>query len=219
MRKRSRHDEGKTFRSVTGAIHIARHLKSILTILFPLLAAFGAVAEEGAVNIRDGVPYLDIPTEDGPFRIERENDNSNEIFGDWALTSRPCPPYCIQPMIVADGITTIGELELLDFLQDGETVIIDSRTNSWFQGGTIPGAINIPYNEILDRLAILGCEPDFDGWDCQNARQVALFCNGNWCGQSPTAIRNLLEVGYPAERIFYYRGGMQAWRMLGLSVK
>ncbi|MGA1179662.1 MAG: rhodanese-like domain-containing protein, partial [Marivivens sp.] len=37
--------------------------------------------------------------------------------------------------------------------------------------------------------------------------------------QSPTAIRNLLEVGYPAERIFYYRGGMQAWRMLGLSVK
>ena len=122
-------------------------------------------------------------------------------------------------MIVAEGVTTIGELELLDFLQDGQTVVIDSRTNSWFQGGTIPGAINIPYDEILDRLAILGCEPDFDGWDCQNAKQVALFCNGNWCGQSPTAIRNLLEVGYPAERIFYYRGGMQAWRMLGLSVK
>ena len=122
-------------------------------------------------------------------------------------------------MIVAEGVTTIGELELLGFLQDGETVVIDSRTNSWFREGTIRGASNIPYDEILDRLAILGCEPDFDGWDCQNANQVALFCNGNWCGQSPTAIHNLLEVGYPADRIFYYRGGMQAWRLLGLSVK
>ncbi|HSG36712.1 MAG TPA: rhodanese-like domain-containing protein [Paracoccaceae bacterium] len=193
--------------------------KSCLAILLLLLAHSGAVAEEGAVNIRDGVPYVDVPTEDGVFRIERESDTGNEIFGDWALTSRPCPPYCIQPMIVAEGVATIGELELLDFLQDGETVVVDSRTYRWFQGGTIPGAINIPYDEILDRLNLLGCEADFDGWDCQNAKRVALFCNGNWCGQSPTAIHNLLEVGYPAERIFYYRGGMQAWRMLGLSVK
>ena len=201
------------------ALIARRGIKSCLLILVILFSHSGVAAEEGPVNIRDGIPFVDVQTESGPFRIERESDNYNEIFGDWALTSRPCPPYCIQPMIVAEGVTTIGELELLDFLQDGQTVVIDSRTNSWFQGGTIPGAINIPYDEILDRLAILGCEPDFDGWDCQNAKQVALFCNGNWCGQSPTAIRNLLEVGYPAERIFYYRGGIQAWRMLGLSVK
>ena len=28
----------------------------------------------------------------------------------------------------------------------------------------------------------------------------------------------LTEAGYPADRIFYYRGGMQSWRLLGLSV-
>lgn len=194
---------------------------SILSLLSLLLSLTSTtlVAEEGAVNIREGVPFITVQTADGPFRIERESDTQNEIFGDWALTSRPCPPYCIQPMVVAEGVTTIGELELLDFLQNGTAVVVDSRTYSWFQGGTIPGAINIPYDEILDRLDLLDCEADFDGWDCQNAKQVALFCNGNWCGQSPTAIHNLLEAGYPAERIFYYRGGMQAWRMLGLSVK
>jgi len=194
---------------------------SILSLLSLLLSLTSTtlVAEEGAVNIREGVPFITVQTADGPFQIERESDTQNEIFGDWALTSRPCPPYCIQPMVVAEGVTTIGELELLDFLQNGTAVVVDSRTYSWFQGGTIPGAINIPYDEILDRLDLLDCEADFDGWDCQNAKRVALFCNGNWCGQSPTAIHNLLEVGYPAERIFYYRGGMQAWRMLGLSVK
>ena len=148
------------------ALVARRRIKSCLLILAILFSPYGVAAEEGAVNIRDGIPFVDVQTDSEPFRIERESDNYNEIFGDWALTSRPCPPYCIQPMIVAEGVTTIGELELLDFLQDGQTVVIDSRTNSWFQGGTIPGAINIPYDEILDRLAILGCEPDFDGWDC-----------------------------------------------------
>ena len=101
---------------------------------------------------------------------------------------------------------------------DPEMIVIDSRTPDWFAGGTIPGAVNIPYTQIIDELGALGCEPDFDGWDCTQARKVALFCNGLWCGQSPTAIRNMIEAGYPAERIFYYRGGMQSWRVLGLTV-
>jgi len=50
------------------------------------------------------------------------------------------------------------------------------------------------------------------------AKRVALFCSGIWCGQSPTAIRNMIDAGYPAERISYYRGGMQVWRLLGLTV-
>ena len=55
------------------------------------------------------------------------------------------------------------------------------------------------------------------GW-CANAGQIVLFCNGPWCGQSPTAIRRIIEAGYPAEKISYYRWGMQGWRMLGLTV-
>ena len=141
-----------------------------------------------------------------------------EIEGEWARTSRPCPDFCIQPIRPAEGVTTVGELELIEMLQDPEAFVVDSRTNDWFQGGSIPGAINIPYTYILDQMDQLGCEPDFDGWSCENAKPVALFCNGIWCGQSPTAIRNMIEAGYPSDRIYYYRGGMQVWRMLGLTV-
>ncbi|MDF1873231.1 MAG: rhodanese-like domain-containing protein, partial [Vannielia sp.] len=42
--------------------------------------------------------------------------------------------------------------------------------------------------------------------------------NGPWCGQSPTAARRMIEAGYPADKIYYYRGGMQMWQMLGLTV-
>lgn len=152
------------------------------------------------------------------MEILREQDHANEVTGEWALTSRPCPPFCIQPMTPAPGVTTIGELELLDMLTDDDAMVVDSRTYDWFEGGTIPGSVNIPYMDMVDRLGELGCEADFDGWDCADAGPVALFCNGLWCGQSPTAIRAMIAAGYPAERIYYYRGGMQSWRLLGLSV-
>ena len=35
---------------------------------------------------------------------------------------------------------------------------------------------------------------------------------------SNRAIANLLSVGYPGEKIYYYRGGMQGWLTLGLTV-
>lgn len=186
------------------------------TIVLTLVA--GTAMAENEVGIAKGMLSVTVPTENGMVEIDRIQDTKNIISGEWALTSRRCPEFCIQPHSPAEGVATIGELELIELLQDPEAVVLDSRTRDWFEGGTIPGAINIPYTYILDELAQLGCEPDFDGWDCAEARPVALFCNGVWCGQSPTAIRNMVKAGYPANRIFYYRGGMQIWRLLGLTV-
>ncbi|EBA07187.1 rhodanese-like domain-containing protein [Sagittula stellata] len=188
----------------------------IRSIVAGALLSTPLLAEE--VNITPDTPSVTVETAGGTATISRIQDQTNELDGEWAQTSRACPPFCIQPMTPAPGVTTIGELELLDMLQDPDAMVIDSRTEDWFRTGSIPGAVNIPYAYVIDELAQLGCEPDFDGWDCANARPVALFCNGMWCGQSPTAIHNMIEAGYPADRIFYYRGGIQSWRMLGLTV-
>jgi rhodanese-related sulfurtransferase len=53
-------------------------------------------------------------------------------------------------------------------------------------------------------------------WNFENARTLVFYCNGAWCGQSPTNIRQLLAIGYPAQKLKWYRGGMQAWKSLGL---
>lgn len=184
----------------------------VLALALPGLAA----AQE--VGITPDTAAVTVETRSGPVEISRIQDTAHEVSGEWARTSRPCPNFCIQPISPADGVHTIGELELLEMLADPEVMVIDSRTPDWFEAGTIPGAVSIPYTRIVDELAQLGCEPDFDGWDCTQARDVALFCNGVWCGQSPTAIRAMIAEGYPAERLHYYRGGMQSWRMLGLTV-
>jgi len=192
-------------------------MRMFVGMLLACLFGAPAVAQE-AVNIRRDIATVSVPTANGPVEISRIQDNANLIDDDWARTSRPCPVFCIQPMSPAKGVTTIGELEILDMLQDPDVIVVDSRTSKWFYGGTIPGAISIPFTEAADRLNELGCDIDFDSWDCENAKPVALFCNGMWCGQSPTAIRAMVEAGYPAKKIFYYRGGMQVWQMLGLTV-
>ena len=192
-------------------------MKEIALTIALSIAAVSAMAET-EVSIAKGMPYVTVDTPNGPVEIHRIQDTDNKIDGEWARTSRPCPNFCIQPNTPAEGVTTIGELELIEMLQDLDAVVVDSRTRDWFEGGTIPGAVSIPYTFILDELGQLGCEPDFEGWDCTEAKSVALFCNGTWCGQSPTAIRSMIAAGYPADRISYYRGGMQVWRMLGLTV-
>lgn len=193
-------------------------MRALVIAILSLLAAMPVPAQDVAVGIAPGRPGVTVTTGKGPVTIERDQDTAAVLTGDWARTSRECPPFCIQPMVPAEGVTPVGELELLDMLEAGEAVVIDSRTVDWFQSGTIPGAVNIPYTDIADRLGELGCEPDFDGWDCEGAKEVALFCNGPWCGQSPSAIRIMVSLGYPAEQIRYYRGGMQLWRLLGLTV-
>jgi hypothetical protein len=44
-----------------------------------------------------------------------------------------------------------------------------------------------------------------------------LFCNGMWCGQSPASMATLLKFGYPAEKLKWFRGGMQTWEILGFN--
>lgn len=178
-----------------------------------------APALAGPVGIDAERMSVTVQTPEGTVEIMREQDNEAVITGDFARISRPCPPFCIQPMTAAEGVTTIGELEVLDMLERPEALVVDSRTREWFEGGTIPGAVHLPWDQITNHLGELGCEADFEGWDCSDAAEVALFCNGPWCGQSPTAIRAMIGAGYPAERISYYRGGMQLWRLLGLTVE
>lgn len=183
------------------------------------IAAFTAPATADEVGITADILSVTVQTAAGPVEIMRNQDNDATLEAPWTQVARPCPNFCIQPMTPAPGVTTIGELEVLQFLRTDGAILVDGRIRSQYEEGTIPGAISVPYTEAADRLDVFNCEIDFDGWICEgDLPTVILFCNGPWCGQSPTAARRMIEAGFPAEKIFYYRGGMQSWNMLGLTV-
>ncbi len=212
--------------------------------------SFKVIKNEKTVNISSDLETITVKHKGQPFTIRREQDPSATIPSLFNKTSRPCPPFCVQPMVVAPNVETIAELELLNYLQLSQTepvVIVDSRIKRWVDTGTIPGAIHIPWtsltatnetgiNKLLTILednfsvkitegitkdkvveALLKGESD-NLFDFSHAKTVVLFCNGSWCGQTSESVKALLELGYPAEKLKYYREGMQGWVSLGLSI-
>lgn len=194
-------------------------MRMLLPATFAAMLALPGATMAQEVGITPEMPSLTIQTDAGPVTIQRNQDTDARVADKWTKTSRPCPMFCIQPLVPAPGVTPVAELEVLEALRTGSHVLVDGRVRTQFEEGTIPGAISVPYTEAADRLDALGCELDFDGFLCEGVEtKVILFCNGPWCGQSPTAARRMIEAGFPAENISYYRGGMQAWNGLGLTV-
>ncbi len=200
-----------------------------------LLAPAGAfAADKVAVKITPDMASIDVMHNGKKTTIMRNQDQKNTVNPAFAKTSRKCPPFCIQPAVLAPGVETIAEVEMIDYLAkmnagDDSILVIDSRTPDWVKKGTIPGSINIPWTSLnpakgADPISIGEIMEDqfnakqLEGlWDYSNAKTLVMFCNGMWCGQSPNNIKNLLKFGYPADKIKWYRGGMQDWEILGLS--
>jgi len=202
----------------------------VATTLFILPSLVQAVE----VNITRGLESVTVKHGNQNVVIMRNQNQKNTVNPAFAKTSRKCPPFCIQPSRIAVGVETIAELEVLAYLKrlsdgDDSILVIDSRTPAWVAKGTIPGAVNIPWTSLnpakgADPISIGEIlEEQFNAknlegmWDFRNVKTLVMFCNGMWCGQSPNNIRNLLRFGYPADKIKWYRGGMQSWEILGLT--
>ena len=113
----------------------------------------------------------------------------------------------IQPVQAASGVQTVGEPRVIQHLEKGLPVV-DVRAPETKGGITIPGARSIPHGDMIQRMNELDRET-----------ASIFFCNGPQCPQSPSTIRDLLEAGFPAEKMLYYRGGMHNWITLGLPVE
>lgn len=201
----------------------------LVGILALSLGFNGLNAEESKpVKITLDVISIDVKHNNESTKIMRNQDRENLIVPFYRKTTRGS----IQAMhpFKPHDVETLGELEIIDYIEkmskgDDSIIIIDSRTPAWVKrSGMIPGAVNIPFTEFKKAETTLNIMEDQfevltgDVFDFRNAKTLVMYCNGNWCGQSPTAIKKLLSMGYPAAKIKYYRAGMQSWKALGLTV-
>ncbi len=183
---------------------------------------------------------VDVVHNGKPVKIQRSDDAKATLPKGYQKTSRHCPPFCVQPMQVLPGVATVGELEVLGYLKriaDGNAnlLVVDSRGPEWVTRGTIPGSVNVPWRKIntdvsgsfaieaeADTLGDIligtfGAKKTDQGYDFSGVKTLVLFCNGMWCGQSSINIRTLAKLGYPADKLKWYRGGMQDWVTVGLT--
>ena len=130
---------------------------SLLSLMFGIGVSTATLAESHGgkpVGITADLMSLSVMHNGKPVTIQRNQDNEAVINPDFAKTSRACPPFCIQPMTVAEGVETLGESELLDYLTKvsgggSSILVVDSRTADWVEKGTIPGSVNIPWTSLV----------------------------------------------------------------------
>lgn len=207
-------------------------LKKLLmaTVVAGLCTTSGlAEGKSKFVPISKGVKSIEMNLNGEEFTLMRNQTAGNKISELYETTHRGAP----QPISLAKGLETLGELEFIEYMKKAQTdetiAIVDSRKPGWYDRLRIPGAINIPYTNFDSKdTAIEMMEDELgvvekDGkLDFSNAKTLVAYCNGYWCGQTPGMVKNaefsLLKMGYPASKIKYYRGGMQAWTSLGFTV-
>jgi rhodanese-related sulfurtransferase len=191
--------------------HQTHWTKAALAVSALLLGWSGAhAAEPEKLRIIGEDKKFVVQTAKGPIEITR--------------VMTPCAKNkgWLQPLVPVAGVTPVTEIEMLNAMNDQDALLVDMRESEDRIKGTIPGSYHIPYTEVSGRMDELGCKKvdkaGAKGWDCSGAKKVYAFCNGPVCPQSPTAILAMTRDGFPASKIYYYRGGMLDWDALGFPV-
>jgi rhodanese-related sulfurtransferase len=103
---------------------------------------------------------------------------------------------------------TIDREELRELLGTGTTVLVEALAPSYFEAGHLPGAKNLPLDQIAALAPVL--IPD-------RAAPVVTYCAGPACTNSKIAASQLEALGYRSVRA--YEGGKEDWTEAGLPLE
>ena len=103
-----------------------------------------------------------------------------------------------------DELEPIAQAELVDRARKGLVTVLDVRPAEEYAAGHLPGAINVPVDQLEGRLAKL-----------PRRKEVIAYCRGPYCLMSFEAVETLRKRGLRARRL---KDGFPEWRAAGLPV-
>lgn len=195
-----------------------------------LACMFWGIAQVGAAQTLPVTDDAAFTFNGQDITISRSSILPPESFDVVSRALSDCMAPCLAPMTVAPNVATFGELDVISFLSDkvegGEGLLIDARLPEDRAIGFIPASVNIPAatvaptNPFRDEILMaLGAE-QFQGiFNFDAALTLVVFDHGPATQDAPQFITDMLDAGYPPEKIAYYRGGMQVWQTLGLTTE
>lgn len=104
-----------------------------------------------------------------------------------------------------DQLEPVSREELITRLQDGDVTLLDVRPGDEFALGHLPGALNVPFDELERRLSELPKD-----------QEIVAYCRGPYCVLSFEAVAALRARGYKIRRL---EDGFPEWKDAGLEVE
>ena len=108
-------------------------------------------------------------------------------------------------LTVKDKLEPLQREALMARVSQGLVTVIDVRPLEEFEAGHLPGAINIPPDELVERLK-----------DLDPGKDVVAYCRGPHCVFSYEAVQALREQGISAVRL---EDGFPEWKSAGFPVE
>ena len=108
-------------------------------------------------------------------------------------------------LTVKDNLEPVPADQLLERIREGLVSVVDVRPPREYEAGHLPGAVNIPLEELEQHLNEL--KPD---------QEIVAYCRGPHCVLAFDAVARLREAGLKARRL---DGGLPEWRLEGLPVE
>jgi rhodanese-related sulfurtransferase len=105
-----------------------------------------------------------------------------------------------------DSLEPLSREELLRRINHQRVMVIDLRSEAEFAIGHLPGALNIPFNELERRLTELP----------KNEEEIVAYCRGLYCVLSFEAVALLRAKGYNIRRL---QDGFPEWRAAGPEIE
>ena len=106
---------------------------------------------------------------------------------------------------VKDELEPLSRKELMARVEQGLVTVIDVRPEAEFVAGHLPGAINVPPDELEKRLNMLDA-----------GQEVVAYCRGPHCIYSFDAVEKLRSKGIKASRL---EEGFPEWKSAGYPVE
>lgn len=103
-----------------------------------------------------------------------------------------------------DALAPVTRDELMASLRDSLVTLLDVRPRQEFALGHLPGALNIPLDELDRHLSEL-----------PEGREIVAYCRGPYCVLSFEAVASLRARGYHVRRL---EDGFPEWKAAGLEV-
>jgi rhodanese-related sulfurtransferase len=105
------------------------------------------------------------------------------------------------------GVTDIPQAELIQRIKANQSgLILDVRTPEEFAEGHVPGAINIPYDQLGSRLAEISSH---------KGKDIVLYCRSG--KRAGIAANTLQTAGF--SQLLHLDGDMNGWLSKGLPTK
>jgi rhodanese-related sulfurtransferase len=103
---------------------------------------------------------------------------------------------------------TITRDELWHAIEEGTVTVVEALPPMYFAEAHLPGAINLPHDEVRERAAEV--LPDRDA-------PIVTYCANTPCQNSGIAAATLIAMGY--RNVREYAEGKQDWIEAGLPVE